>query len=168
MSRALQEATAPTALRNWNFNVSHHGKYVAIASEPTCLVSGARSLMRANVRGEGVHLMRGMMTETGCHSFLFLFGYCVATASRTAHCDCPSYPLLANRVLLSEACSIDLQPCWKAIALVVRNVQVAFQSQRVRMACVRVGYSVTRSLWVRRHDSHSVFSVLLGSAGWTS
>lgn len=28
----------PSHLQNWNFNVSHHGKYVAIASEPVCLV----------------------------------------------------------------------------------------------------------------------------------
>lgn len=31
----------PSHLENWNFNVSHHGQYVAIASEPVCLVRTA-------------------------------------------------------------------------------------------------------------------------------
>lgn len=42
MGRALLDGTASHQLRNWNFNVSHHGKYVAIASEPVCLVSDQR------------------------------------------------------------------------------------------------------------------------------
>jgi 4'-phosphopantetheinyl transferase len=32
------EAVEQTRFENWNYNVSHHGDYVGIASEPTCLV----------------------------------------------------------------------------------------------------------------------------------
>lgn len=41
MVKAIEEGggSAPPLLNNWNFNVSHHGKYVVIASEPTYLVS---------------------------------------------------------------------------------------------------------------------------------
>ncbi|CAM9586646.1 unnamed protein product, partial [Sphacelaria rigidula] len=37
VGRALLDGTASQRMRNWNFNVSHHGKFVAIASEPVCL-----------------------------------------------------------------------------------------------------------------------------------
>lgn len=46
MKRAVEDGSVSPLLKNWNFNVSHHGNYVAIASEPACLV-------RATVRGGG-------------------------------------------------------------------------------------------------------------------
>lgn len=39
IAAALSDSSRSSRLANWNFNVSHHGKYVAIASEPVCLVS---------------------------------------------------------------------------------------------------------------------------------
>eukprot|EP00903_Cladosiphon_okamuranus_P010368 g9809.t1 len=37
VKRAVEDGSVSPLLKNWNFNVSHHGKYVAIASEPACL-----------------------------------------------------------------------------------------------------------------------------------
>eukprot|EP00752_Nemacystus_decipiens_P010329 g9201.t1 len=37
VERAVEDGSVSSLLNNWNFNVSHHGKYVAIASEPACL-----------------------------------------------------------------------------------------------------------------------------------
>ena len=38
VKKAVEDGSVSPLLKNWNFNVSHHGKYVAIASEPACLV----------------------------------------------------------------------------------------------------------------------------------
>eukprot|EP00904_Undaria_pinnatifida_P010292 jgi/Undpi1/6393/HiC_scaffold_20.g08874.m1 len=50
----------PPELRNWNFNVSHHGKYVAIASEPLCLcgVDLVDTNRRANEPGPAEDYLR--------------------------------------------------------------------------------------------------------------
>ncbi|CAM9576542.1 unnamed protein product [Ectocarpus sp. 12 AP-2014] len=51
--KAVDDGSVSPLLKNWNFNVSHHGKYVAIASEPACLcgVDVVDTNRRANEQG---------------------------------------------------------------------------------------------------------------------
>ncbi|CAB1097022.1 unnamed protein product [Ectocarpus sp. CCAP 1310/34] len=51
--KAIDDGSVSPLLKNWNFNVSHHGKYVAVASEPACLcgVDVVDTNRRANEQG---------------------------------------------------------------------------------------------------------------------
>ncbi|CAM9579998.1 unnamed protein product [Ascophyllum nodosum] len=53
VAEAIRRGTVSPLLKNWNFNVSHHGKFVAIASEPVCLcgVDIVDTERRSNERG---------------------------------------------------------------------------------------------------------------------
>lgn len=48
--------TVREGFENWNFNVSHHGEFVAIASEPTLLVSHNPTLQTQEME---THLYNG-------------------------------------------------------------------------------------------------------------
>jgi hypothetical protein len=48
--------TVREGFENWNFNVSHHGEFVAIASEPTLLVRHNATLQAQEIE---THLYNG-------------------------------------------------------------------------------------------------------------
>ena len=59
------EALLRTPFPNWNYNVSHHGDFVGIASEPVCLVG--LDIMNAKVRFSSFH---ALSIYSFIHSFL--------------------------------------------------------------------------------------------------
>lgn len=60
-----EEETAQVPFPNWNYNVSHHGDFVGIASEPVCLVG--LDIMNAKEKP------RGGGRERGAHDFFKSF-----------------------------------------------------------------------------------------------